>query len=136
MSNTASWSPWMSTSSSTSTMLRQRQIDNNKSVDYSQMSFDDNSSPDTSLQRQSTLPEKSAVKEEPAVKTFHFVLSSFFLFLKFFVSVGCCTLLCLALFVASRSLSCRWSGHQVRLASPSSYFVFKHFKFLFIFNFY
>jgi hypothetical protein len=97
-------------------MLRQRQIEKNKSVDFSQMSFDDHSSPDVTLQRLSPPPDKSSVKSDPAVQTFQLkvFISSFFLFLKFFVSVGCCTLLCLALFVASRSLSCRWSGHQVR----------------------
>ena len=78
MSNAASWSPWMSTASSTSTMLRQRRqlednnskldyidsnskldyIDNNSKLDYSHMSYE--SGPDTTLRQSPSNANKSS----------------------------------------------------------------------------
>ena len=143
MSNTASWSPWMSTSSSTSTMLRQRhhQIvdDDVDKLDYSKMSYESASDPDITLRHPSQTDSHGNVFKchrfekylvlcqrkrvltfyglfadpVPGTQTLNQVCSSLWLIVKLILSVGCCTLLCLALFVASRSLSCRWSGAQV-----------------------
>lgn len=102
LSESASWSPWMGNSPPS---LRHRIVD--------QQNFKD------SRVMPPAIPEKPKVPESPPPPpkvdektTFQEICLAFWRILKFSLSASCCVLVCLALFVASRSISCRWNSHQ------------------------